>query len=105
MSAIRTANYRAGFENRSSTGRLKSWICHDVVLDWKEPLGLEGAQAAAGVFNITDAGLTVDTANPNSVGGPASPDWGRAFFLTFNKRFGEDRRIGRPISADGRAMR
>ncbi|MYF77400.1 MAG: TonB-dependent receptor, partial [Acidobacteria bacterium] len=60
---------------------------HDLALDWNEPLGLEGARITAGVFNLTDAGLTVDTANPSSVDGPEAAGWGRTFFLTLNKSF------------------
>ncbi len=87
LSTIWTTNYRAGFENRSGTGRFESWLGHDVVLDWKEPLGAKGLRAAVGVFNLTNAGLTVDTANPNSVDGPTAAGWGRTFFLTLNMRF------------------
>ena len=86
LSAIWTVNYREGFKNRSETGEFKSWTGHDVVLDWKTPLGLEGARVTAGVFNLTDAGLTVDTANPSSVDGPTAAGWGRTFFLTLNMR-------------------
>ena len=58
LSAIWTVNYREGFKNRSETGEFESWTGHDVVLDWKEPLGLEGARFSAGVFNLTDTPLT-----------------------------------------------
>ena len=81
LSAIWTVNYREGFKNRAETGEFKSWTGHDVVLEWKEPLGLEGGRVAAGVFNLTDAGLTVDTANPSSVDGPTAAGWGRTVFL------------------------
>ncbi len=87
LSAVWTANYRAGYENRAGTGTFKSWTGHDVVLDWADPLGLEGARATAGVFNVTDAGLSVDTANPSSVDGPTEAGWGRTFFLTLNIGF------------------
>ena len=81
LSAIWTANYRGG------TGTFKSWTGHDVVLDLADPLGLEGARVTAGVFNVTDAGLSVDAANPSSVDGPTEAGWGRTFFLTLNMRF------------------
>ncbi|MCY4453122.1 MAG: TonB-dependent receptor [Immundisolibacterales bacterium] len=87
LSAIWTINYRSGFENREESGTFDSWTGHDLVLDWTEPLGLEGARVAAGVFNITDAGLTVDTANPNSVDGPTVAGWGRTLFVTLNMQF------------------
>ena len=53
-----------------------------MVLDWIDPLGLEGARVTTGVFNITDAGLSIDTANPQSVDGPTEAGWGRTYFLT-----------------------
>ena len=87
VSAIWTANYRAGFENQTETGEFESWTGHDVVVDWADPLGLEGARFSAGVFNLTDTPLTTDTANPNSTDGPTAAGWGRTFFLTFNMSF------------------
>ena len=87
VSAVWIANYRSGFRNQANTGTFKSWTGHDLVVDWTEPLGLKGARMAAGVFNLTDEGLSVNTANPNSADGPVSAGWGRTFFLTLNMRF------------------
>ena len=87
LSAVWTASFRSGYENANGTGTFDSWTGHDVVLDWKEPLGLEAARATAGVFNLTDAGLSVNTANPQSVDGPTEAGWGRTVFLTFNFQF------------------
>ena len=87
LSAIWTANYRSGYENRAGTGEFDSWTGHDLVLDWAGPLGLDGARVTAGVFNLTDSGLSVDTSNPSSVDGPTEAGWGRTFFLTLNMRF------------------
>ena len=87
LNAVWTASYRSGYENRSGTGSFSSWTGHDVVLDWNEPLGVEGARVTAGVFNITDAGLSVNTANPSSVDGPTEADWGRTIFLSVNLQF------------------
>jgi len=87
LSAVWTASYRSGYENRTGTGSFESWTGHDVVLDWRDPLGLEDARVTAGVFNLTDAGLTVNTANPSSVDGPTEAGWGRTFFLTLNLQF------------------
>ena len=58
-----------------------------MVLHWADPLGLDGARITTGVFNVTDEGLSVNTANPSSVDGPTEADWGRTFFLTFNMKF------------------
>ena len=82
LSAVWTASHRSGYENLTGTGAFKSWTGHDLVLDWTDPLGLEDARVTAGVFNITDAGLSVNTANPNSVDGPTEAGWGRTFFLS-----------------------
>ena len=87
LSAVWTTSYRSGFENTARTGTFESWTGHDVVLDWAEPLGLEDARFTAGVFNLTDAGLSVDTSNPHSVDGPTEAGWGRTFFVTLNVRF------------------
>ena len=84
FSAVWSANYRSGYKHQAGTGKFESWTGHDVVLDWAEPLGLEGARLTAGVFNLTDTGLSVNTANPSSVDGPTEADWGRTFFLTLN---------------------
>ena len=87
LSLIWTANYRSGFRNQAGTGKFKPWFGHDAVLDWKAPMGLNGARITAGVFNITDASLTVDTANPDSADGPTEAGWGRTFFFTLNAQF------------------
>ena len=87
LSATWAANYRSGFRNKADTGTFKSWTGHDLVLDWAEPLELKGARLAAGVFNLTDEGLSVNTADPNSADGPTAAGWGRTFFLTLNMRF------------------
>ena len=87
VSAVWTANYRSSFRNRADTGTFKSWTGHDLVVDWTEPLGMKGARMAAGVFNLTDEGLSVNTADPNSTDGPVAAGWGRTFFLTLNMRF------------------
>ena len=42
LSAIWTANYRSGYENRAGTGEFDSWTGHDLVLDWAGPLGAGG---------------------------------------------------------------
>ncbi len=87
LTAIWTANYRAGFKNQTATGEFKSWTGHDLSVDWADPLGLDGARVSAGVFNLTDELLTTDTANPSSTDGPTAAGWGRTFFLTLNMRF------------------
>ena len=87
LSAVWATSYRSSFENRAGTGTFESWTGHDLVLDWTKPFGLEGGRITAGVFNVTDAGLSVNTANPQSVDGPTEAGWGRTYFLTLNMRF------------------
>ena len=86
-SAVWTTSYRSSYENTSGTGTFRSWTGHDVVLDWARPLGVEGGRITGGVFNLTDAGLSVNTANPSSVDGPTEAGWGRTFFLSLNMQF------------------
>jgi len=87
LSAVWTANYRAGFKNQTNTGEFKSWTGHDLSVDWADPLGLRGARVSAGVFNLTDTQLTTDTSDPSATDGPVAAGWGRTFFLTLNMRF------------------
>ena len=87
LSATWTTYYRASYKNRAGTGTFKSWTGHDLVLDWVDPLRLKGARVSAGVFNVTDAGLAVDTSNPSSVDGPTEAGWGRTFFLSLRMQF------------------
>ena len=87
LSAVWTTSYRSSFENTTGTGTFESWTGHDVVLDWTDPLGVKGGRVTGGVFNLTDAGLSVNTANPSSVDGPTEAGWGRTFFLSLNMQF------------------
>ena len=87
LSVSWAGNYRAGFENQASTGKFKSWTGHDLAMDWNKPWGLENARFAAGVLNLTDTQLTVDTSNPSSVDGPVAAGWGRTFFFDLTLKF------------------
>ncbi len=87
VTATWTVNYREGFRNQSDTGNFDDWLGHDFYVDWKNPWGIDKGRITAGVFNLTNASLSVDTADPNSVDGPEAAGWGRTFFLTFNRSF------------------
>ena len=50
-------------------------------------MGLEGLRITGGIFNLTDKGYTVDTANPAIVDGPTVAGWGRTFFLALSAEF------------------
>lgn len=85
--AIWTASYRSGFANALGTGRFSPWTGHDLRVDWTNPVGLEGLRITGGIFNLTDAGYTVDTANPASTDGPTVAGWGRTYFLSLSTEF------------------
>jgi len=87
VTAFWAMNYRDEIESRWGDGRFKSWTGHDVTLDWRAPLGLEDTRMTAGVYNVTDAKLSTNTANPSVTDGPRAAGWGRTFFLTLNMRF------------------
>ena len=87
VTATWTTYYRSSYKNRTGSGTFDSWIGHDLALDWTDPLGLKGARITGGVFNVTDAGLSVNTANPQSVDGPTEAGWGRTFFLALKMLF------------------
>ena len=87
LSAVWTANYRAGFKNQDGSGEFPSWTGHDLSVDWADPLGLDGARVSAGVFNLTDTKLSTDTSDPSATDGPVAAGWGRTLFLTLNMRF------------------
>ena len=87
LTAFWAVNYRDEIENRWDDGRFSSWTGHDVTLDWRKPLGLENTRLTAGVYNVTDAKLSTNTANPSVTDGPRAAGWGRTFFVTLNMRF------------------
>ena len=87
VSAVWTIHYRSGFTNSTRTREFQAWTGHDVVVDWADPLGLDGARVTAGVFNVTDKSLSVDAANPSLTDGPTEAGWGRTLFLTLKMSF------------------
>ena len=87
FAAFWAVNYRGEIENRQGDGRFRSWTGHDATLDWRKPLGLDRARVTAGVYNLTDAKLSTNTAHHTATDGPRAAGWGRTFFLTLNMRF------------------
>ena len=87
LTAFWAVNYRDEIENQQGDGRFKSWTGHDLTLNWRAPLGLEDARVTAGVYNVTDAKLSIITARPSSTDGPTAAGWGRTFFVTLSVRF------------------
>ncbi len=87
LTAFWAFNYRDEIENRRGDGRFGSWTGHDLTLDWREPFGLEDTRLTSGVYNVTDAMLSTNTANPSVTDGPRAAGWGRTFFATLNVLF------------------
>ena len=87
LTAFWALNYRDEIESRWGDGRFNSWTGHDVTLDWREPFGLEDTRFTSGVYNVTDARLSTNTANPSVTDGPRAAGWGRTLFVTLNMRF------------------
>lgn len=85
--AIWTVSHRSGFKNEEGTGSFDAWTGHDLRVDWTNPVGLERIRITGGIFNLTDAGYSIDTANPASVDGPTVAGWGRTFFLALSVGF------------------
>ena len=86
LTAFWALNYRDEIENRWDDGRFNSWTGHDVTLDWREPLGFKNTRLTSGAYNVTDAKLSTNTANPSTTDGPRAAGWGRTFFATFSMR-------------------
>ena len=87
LTASWAVNWRDEIQNHWGYGRFGSWTGHDLTLDWKTPLGLEDTRLTAGVYNVTDAKLSTNTANPSATDGPVAAGWGRTFFVTLNMKF------------------
>ncbi len=87
LTAFWALNYRDAIENRWDDGQFSSWTGHDLTLDWRAPLGLENMRLTAGVYNVTDAKLSTNTAHPSATDGPRAAGWGRTYFATLNTQF------------------
>ena len=87
FTAFWALNYRDEIDSRWDDGRFASWTGHDLTLDWKKPLGRENLRLTAGVYNVTDAKLSINTTNPSATDGPRAAGWGRTYFATLNMRF------------------
>ena len=87
LTAYWALNYRSEIDNRSGGGKFSSWTGHDLTLDWKNAFGYENMRLTAGVYNVTDAKLSTNTADPTRHDGPTAAGWGRTFFATLNLKF------------------
>ncbi len=59
-------NYIDSFRNVSDTDDYDSWLGHDVTFNWRDPLGLTGAEFTTGVLNLTEEEPSID---PNPTAG------------------------------------
>ena len=54
------------FSNSDGSGRFRTWIGHDLGLNWRDAFSLTGIMLRGGVFNVTDEGPSIDTSNPGN---------------------------------------
>ena len=87
LTAYWALNYRSEIDNRSGGGKFSSWTGHDLTFDWNNAFGYENMRFTAGVYNVTDAKLSTNTADPTRHDGPTAAGWGRTFFATLNLKF------------------
>jgi len=87
LTAYWALNHRSEIQNIWGDGQFEPWTGHDLTFDWKMPSGIENLRLTAGVYNVTDAKLSQNTADPTSHDGPRAAGWGRTFFVTLNMRF------------------
>ena len=68
--AIWTVSHRSGFKNEEGTGSFDPWTGHDLRVDWTNPVGLDGVRITGGIFNLTDAGYSIEHRGPVERGRP-----------------------------------
>ena len=71
----------SGYWNATRTGRWKSWMGHDLALQWRDAFGRDGLKIAGGVINVGDREPALNPANPNSPALSYDSVRGRTFFL------------------------
>lgn len=82
-------NVRAVTEssNIQNSGRFKTWVGHDIGLDWRNVFGVRDLTLRGGVFNLGDAGPPADTSNPASVIKRYDAVRGRTFYLSLKAKW------------------
>ena len=84
-----TANWSViavtGYSNVLETARLKSWMGHNLTIQWRNALGVKGMDVAGGILNIGNRGPS--TATQQEVDLTQDSARGRTFFLTANISF------------------
>ena len=71
----------SGYWNATRTGRWKSWMGHDLALQWRDAFGRAGLKVSGGVINVGDREPSLNPANPNSPALSYDSVRGRTFFL------------------------
>ncbi len=73
--------------NVQNSGRFKTWIGHDLGLNWRNVMGVQDLTLRGGVFNLGDAGPPADTSNPASVIKRYDAVRGRTFYLSLKAKW------------------
>ena len=71
---------RSGYLNSTETGRYKSWYGHDLVLQWRDLLGM-GMDLTGGVLNVANRDASLDSSGDQGTVTSLDSDRGRTFFL------------------------
>ena len=69
---------------RTETGHYGSWTGHDLAMQWREAMGVEGLRVAAGIRNLTDRGPVTDSGGRSDPVLTLDAVRGRTFFLHFS---------------------
>ena len=75
------------YSNVQNSGRFKTWIGHDIGLDWRNVFGVRDLTLRGGVFNLGDAQPPADTSNPASVVRYYDAVRGRTFYLSLKAKW------------------
>ncbi|MDE0147713.1 MAG: TonB-dependent receptor [Rhodospirillaceae bacterium] len=75
------------YSNIDNSGRFKTWIAHDVGLDWRNVFGVKDLTLRGGVFNLGDAGPPTDTSNPQNREDRYDAVRGRTFYLSLKAKW------------------
>ena len=89
LTASWNVNFVSGYWNVRESYRYKSWIGHDITLQWKNVFGKDAVDLTAGIFNVGDRGPATDPTRPGAAGAVETLDSlrGRTFFLTTKMSF------------------
>ena len=75
------AHLVSGYSNTSEAGRYKGWHGHDVALQLRDALGLDGLDLTGGVLNVADRGPSIDSSGEDGPALTLDSVRGRTFFV------------------------